>query len=68
VDWIEAAMSSSSYISSKDENYREDWKDEVQEILERHREEVEINQRNQRELERQRRERALNNPGNPNVI
>jgi len=61
-------MSSSSYISSKDENYREDWKDEVQEILERHREEVEIERRNQKELERQRRERAINNPENPKII
>lgn len=61
-------MSSSSYISSKDENYREDWKDEVQDILERHREEVEIERRNQKELERQRRENAINNPGNPKII
>ena len=61
-------MSSSSYISSKDENYREDWKDEVQDILERHREEVETEHAYQKELERQRRERAINNPGNPKII
>ena len=61
-------MSSSSYISSKDENYREDWKDEVQDILERHREEVETEHTYQKELERQRRENAINNPGNPKII
>ena len=61
-------MSSSSYISSKDENYRQDWKTDMQEIIDYHREEVETEQKYQKELERQRREKAINNPGDPKII
>ena len=61
-------MSSSSYISSKDENYPEDWKTDMQEIIDYHREEVETEQKHQKELERQRREKAINNPGDPKII